>query len=122
MAATPCDFHSLRSSLTCMARNFVLLAVLPAFLAVFAFAGLVEDVRESLSHQDFSSAQSALAAYKAKSGVIRSTWRPSPGWREQHWPPGSTRRPKSMLGRPRRWRRLGSKATRWIRMSIWLPR
>jgi thiol-disulfide isomerase/thioredoxin len=52
-----------------MARNFVLLAVLPAFLAVFAFAGLVEDVRESLSHQDFSSAQSALAAYKAKSGV-----------------------------------------------------
>src|SRR5579883_393183 len=69
MAATPCDFHSLRSSLTCMARNFVLLAVLPAFLAVFAFAGLVEDVRESLSHQDFSSAQSALAAYKAKSGV-----------------------------------------------------
>ena len=52
-----------------MARKFVILVVVTAFFSVFAFAGLVEDVRESLARRDFSSAQSALAAYKAKSGV-----------------------------------------------------
>jgi len=37
--------------------------------AALSFAGIVEDVRRSLTQQDFPSAESALGAYRAKFGV-----------------------------------------------------
>ncbi|HMK23312.1 MAG TPA: TlpA disulfide reductase family protein [Terriglobales bacterium] len=38
-------------------------------LSTFSFAGIVDDVRLALAQQNFSGAESALNAYKAKSGV-----------------------------------------------------
>jgi thiol-disulfide isomerase/thioredoxin len=53
-----------------MIRRLVLAGFAIAFLSgAVSFAGIVEDVRHSLTQQDFSSAESALGAYKAKFGV-----------------------------------------------------
>jgi len=39
------------------------------FLSSFCFAGIVDDVRESLSQNNFTGAESALQGYKSKTGV-----------------------------------------------------
>ena len=52
-----------------MFRRATLSIVALLCLALSAFAGIIDDVRTSLAQQNFSSAESALAAYKAKSGV-----------------------------------------------------
>jgi thiol-disulfide isomerase/thioredoxin len=52
-----------------MLRRFVCAFGLVFLSAAFCFAGIVEDVRRSLTQQDFSSAESELTAYKARSGV-----------------------------------------------------
>ena len=47
-------------------RRLLLLILL---LTSFSFAGIVDDVRESLSQSNFSAAESALKTYKSQSGV-----------------------------------------------------
>jgi thiol-disulfide isomerase/thioredoxin len=52
-----------------MLRRTALFLVSLAFLTATCFAGIVEDVRISLAQGNFTSAESELNAYKAKSGV-----------------------------------------------------
>jgi thiol-disulfide isomerase/thioredoxin len=46
-----------------------LISCLIALLTTFSFAGIVEDVRQSLAQGDFSSAEAALNAYKTRFGI-----------------------------------------------------
>jgi len=48
-----------------MRRPFILVLLLTSF----AFAGIVDDVRESLAQSNFSAAESRLKSYKSQSGV-----------------------------------------------------
>jgi thiol-disulfide isomerase/thioredoxin len=52
-----------------MLRKSVFLSCLLALPATFSFAGIVEDVRQSLAQGDFSSAEAALNAYKTRFGI-----------------------------------------------------
>jgi thiol-disulfide isomerase/thioredoxin len=52
-----------------MLRKTVLFLVSLACLSATCFAGIIDDVRTSLAQQNFSAAESALNAYKSKSGI-----------------------------------------------------